>query len=74
MWLTLGEGGLKCEGDCCIELCVFPNLLLGKVDNVGALGLSHRLLRERVPQITSTLRPVDLPPTRGSFILSQFLI
>ena len=54
--------------------CVFPDLLLGKVDNGGALSLSHRLLRERVPQITSTPSPVDLPPTRGSFILSQFLI
>ena len=74
MWLTLGEGGLKCEGDCCIGFYVFPDLLLDKVDNGGALGLSHKLLREEVPQIASALSLVDLPPTRGSFIISQFLI
>ena len=74
MWLTLGKSGLKCRGDCCIGFYVFPDLLLGKVDNGGALGLSHKLLREKVPQIASALSLVDLPPTRGSFIVSQFLI
>ena len=73
MWLTLGEGGLKCGCDCCIGLYVFLDMLLGKVDNGGALRLSHKLLEERVPQITSVLSPIDLPLLGGSFILSQFL-
>ena len=73
MWLTLGEGGIKCGCDCCIGLCIFLDMLLGKADNGGAFGLSHGLLGERVPWITLVLSPIDLPPMGGSFILSQFL-